>query len=191
MARLTPNKLRERLKKIKLILMDVDGILTNGLLYHFVDTSGAIVEFKGIHTHDSIALTWLADSGLKTGIISGRHSRGMEERAKMLKMTYIFQHRLDKLQVFEEICRDARARPEEALFMGDDLPDIPVLNAAGLGLTVPNACPEAKAAAQWITRRRGGDGAVREMTELVLRAQGSWTRILERHAPHKLTPMTH
>ncbi len=100
MAKLKFPKLRARARRIKIFLMDVDGIMTNGLLYHFVDTDGAIVELKGLDTQDSIALTWAADSGLKTGIISGRHSRGMEERAKMLKMTYIFQHRLDKINVF-------------------------------------------------------------------------------------------
>ncbi len=182
MAKLGLKKLRERAKRIKIFLMDVDGIMTNGILYHFVDTDGAIVELKGLDTQDSIALTWAADSGIKTGIISGRHSRGMEERAKMLKMTYIFQHRLDKIKVFEDICENARARPGEVLYMGDDLPDIPVLKAAGLAITVPNARPEVKAASHWTTRAKGGEGAVREVVELLLRAQGAWPRILKRYS---------
>ena len=181
MTKLTPARLRERAKKIKLVLFDVDGILTNGCLFHFVDTSGAIVELKGMNTIDSISLTWLASAGLKTGIISGRHSRGFEERAKMLKMTYIYQHRLDKATVFDEICENARVRADEALYMGDDLPDVPVLKAAGLAITVPNARPEVKAVSHWVTRSRGGEGAVREVAELLLKAQGAWKDVLQRY----------
>lgn len=181
MNRLTPAKLRSRAKKIRLVLFDVDGILTNGLLYHFVDTSGAIVELKGMNTQDSISLTWLAGAGMKTGIISGRHSRGVEERAKMLKMSYIYQHRLDKVKVFNEICENARLEPDEALYMGDDLPDIPVLKTAGLAITVPNARPEVKAVCHWVTRSPGGSGAVREVAELLLKAQGTWKDVLKRY----------
>lgn len=181
MPKLSAKRLHERASKAKLVLMDVDGVLTSGHLYHFVDTAGELVEFKGIHAQDSIALAWLAEAGLATGIISGRISKGMEERAKMLKMTYIYQHRLDKKNVFEEICQKAKVAPEEVVYLGDDLPDIPVIKAAGIGVAVKNARPEVKAVAGWVTSVPGGQGAVREVTEFVLRAKGLWQDVLARY----------
>ncbi|MFA6002726.1 MAG: HAD hydrolase family protein [Elusimicrobiota bacterium] len=180
MPKLTAKDLAQRLRRIRVVLMDVDGVLTDGRLYHFVDPSGALVEFKGIHAQDSIALNWLAQLGLKTGIISGRVSKGVAERMKILEMTYVYQHRLDKKTVFDEICRDAGAAPEETLFIGDDIQDLPVLRAAGVGVAVPNARPEVQAEADWITSRPGGDGAVREVAESILKAQGLWAKVLAR-----------
>ena len=96
MPRLSARVLQARLRCVRLVLMDVDGVLTDGRIFHLVDTKGALVEFKGIHAQDSIGLSWLAQSGLKTGVISGRMSQGVAERLKILKMSYVFQHRLDK-----------------------------------------------------------------------------------------------
>jgi len=170
--------LKARLRLIRVVLMDVDGVLTDGRIYHFVDTGGKLVEFKGIHAQDSIALCWLAQMGLKTGVISGRVSRGVAERMRILEMTYVYQHRLDKKAVFREVCRDAGAAPEEVLFIGDDIQDLPVLRAAGVAVAVGNARPEVLAAAHWVTRRPGGDGAVREVAEALLKAQGLWQKVL-------------
>ena len=172
--------LQARLRRVRLVLMDVDGVLTDGRIFHLVDTRGRLVEFKGIHAQDSIGLSWLAQSGLQTGVISGRMSQGVAERMKILKMTYIYQHRLDKKRVFDEICRRARAEPREALYIGDDLPDRPVLRAAGVGVAVANARPEVRRAARWVTRRSGGDGAVREVAEALLKSQGLWDKIREK-----------
>ncbi|MBI4375945.1 MAG: HAD hydrolase family protein [Elusimicrobia bacterium] len=169
-----------RAKKVRLALMDIDGVLTNGWIFHFVDTAGGLVEFKGVHAQDSIALSWLAQCGIKTGFISGRQSRGMEERLKLVKASYIYQGRLDKKNVLEEICRDAGVSADEALYMGDDLPDVPVLKSVGLAAAPANARPEVKAAAHLVTRRAGGEGAVRELVELVLKAQGHWDGLLKR-----------
>ncbi len=180
MARLPPARIKRRARDIRLILMDVDGVLTNGVLWHFVDTKGGLVELKGIHAQDSIALTWLADAGIRTGIISGRISSGIAERAKAMRMSYVYQHRLDKKDVFAEICADSGFKPSQALFVGDDLQDIPVLKAVGLAVAVPNARPEVLRAAHWVTRARGGDGAIREVAELILQAQGRWAAVLER-----------
>jgi 3-deoxy-D-manno-octulosonate 8-phosphate phosphatase (KDO 8-P phosphatase) len=170
--------LQARLRRVRLVLMDVDGVLTDGRIFHLVDTKGALVEFKGIHSQDSIGLSWLAQSGLLTGVISGRMSEGVAERLKLLKMRFVYQHRLDKKPVFDEICRDAGADPREALYIGDDLPDLPVLRAAGVGVAVANARPEVRRAAGWVTRRAGGDGAVREVAEALLKSQGLWDRVL-------------
>ncbi len=178
--RLPTAKLRERAARVKVVLMDVDGVLTDGRIYHFVDPGGELVEFKGIHSHDSIALAWLAKAGLRTGIISGRISKGIEQRVKLLDVRYVYQHRLDKKNVFEEILRDAAVSPEQTLYIGDDLPDIPVLRAAGVAVAVGDARNEVKAAAHWVTKARGGHGAVREVAELVLQTQGLWQDVLDR-----------
>ncbi|HAM35645.1 MAG TPA: 3-deoxy-D-manno-octulosonate 8-phosphate phosphatase [Elusimicrobia bacterium] len=180
MPQLTSRALRDRLRRVRIVLMDVDGVLTSGHIYHFVDTSGELVEFKGIHAQDSIALNWLAQMGLKTGVISGRISKGVAERMKILEMTYVYQHRLDKKAVVAEICRDARSSPQEVLYIGDDVPDIPVLRIAGVAVAVRNARPETRRAAHWVTRRSGGDGAVREVAETLLKTQGLWPRVLEK-----------
>ena len=179
--KLAASALTARLKKIKLIVTDVDGVLTGGTIYHFVDTAGELVEFKGIHAQDSIALAWLAESGLITGVISGRISKGTDARLRILKVTHIYQHRLDKANVFAEILKAERLSPEQALYVGDDLPDLAVMTRCGLAVAPGNARPEVKAAAHWVTKARGGDGAFREMVEALLKAQGLWDAILAKY----------
>lgn len=170
-----------RLKKIKLVLTDVDGVLTNGLIYHFVDTAGELVEFKGIHSTDSIGLAWLAESGLVTGVISGRISKGVEARLKILKVKHIYQHRLDKAAVFAEVLKNEGLKPDQVLYVGDDLPDIAVLTRAGLAVAPANARVEVKAVSHWVTKARAGDGAFREIAEALLKAQGLWDAVLGRY----------
>lgn len=176
----SPAQIRARAGKIKLVLMDVDGVFTDGVINHFVDTAGGLVEFKGVNAHDSIALAWLAEYGFKTGCISGRNSAGMHERLKMLKASYIVQGRLDKKTALAEILAQAGASADELLYVGDDIPDIPVIKLAGIGVAVANARPEVKAAADWVTAARGGEGAIREVAELLLKVQGHWPGILKK-----------
>ncbi|MDE2038750.1 MAG: HAD hydrolase family protein [Elusimicrobia bacterium] len=178
MPALSPAALRRRARDVRLFIFDIDGVLTDGLLYHIVDSAGTLIEFKGVNTQDSIALSWLPRLGLVTGCISGRDSEGMSRRLRMLHVAYVYQGRLDKRAVFDEICRKARLAPRQALYIGDDLPDIPVLSACGLAAAPANARSEVKAAAHWVTRSAGGSGAVREAAELVLRAQGLWPKVL-------------
>lgn len=170
----------QKARRAKLVLMDIDGVLTSGTIYHFVNSAGRLVEFKGINSQDSIALAWLAESGFRTGFISGRNSSGVEERLKLLNATFIYQGRLDKKNVFEEICGKASVEASQTVYIGDDLPDIPVLRLAGLSVAVGNARPEVKSWAHWVTRAKGGEGAVREVAELVLTASGLWPGILKR-----------
>src|SRR5262249_18495124 len=154
--KLSPKALEAAAKKIKLVLTDVDGVLTTGLIYHFVDPgAGELVEFKGVHTNDSIALAWLAESGFVTGVISGRQCRGIEQRMKMLKVTHIYQHRLDKAAVLAEILDTTGFTAEQTLYMGDDLPDLLVLPKVGLSVAPANARAEVKAAAKLVTKARG------------------------------------
>ncbi|MDD5656245.1 MAG: HAD hydrolase family protein [Elusimicrobia bacterium] len=178
MPRLSARALAARLRRVRVVLMDVDGVVTNGHIYHFVDTRGELVEFKGIHAQDSIALNWLAQMGLRTGVISGRLSKGVAERMKLLSMTYVYQHRLDKKAVLAEICRAAKAEPRDILYIGDDIQDLPVMRLAGVAVAVRNGRPEVRAAAHWVTAREGGDGAVREVAEALLKAQGLWQKVL-------------
>jgi 3-deoxy-D-manno-octulosonate 8-phosphate phosphatase (KDO 8-P phosphatase) len=171
----------KRLKKIRLVLTDIDGVLTGGTIYHFVDTAGELVEFKGIHAQDSIAMAWLAESGLITGVISGRVSKGTDARLRMLKVKHIYQHRLDKAAVFAEIMKTEGLVKDQVLYVGDDIPDIAVLSRAGLAAAPANSRPEAKAAAHWVTQASGGGGAFREITEELLKAQGLWNAVLAKY----------
>lgn len=173
---------KKKLKEIRLVLTDVDGVMTGGIIYHLVDPgTSELIEYKGIHSQDSIAMAWLAESGVPTGVISGRVSRGMDARLRMLKVKHIYQHRLDKVAVLREILAAEGLTAEQTLYVGDDIPDLPVLTRVGLGVAPANARPEAKAAAVWVTTRAGGDGAFREVTEELLKARGLWTAILERY----------
>ncbi|HXT01738.1 MAG TPA: HAD hydrolase family protein, partial [Elusimicrobiota bacterium] len=158
-AALTAKALEARLKKIRLVITDIDGVLTGGTIYHFVDTAGELVEFKGIHAQDSIALAWLAESGLVTGVISGRVSKGTDARLRILKVKHIYQHRLDKANVYAEILQAEGLKPDQTLYVGDDIPDLAVMRLAGLAVAPANARPEVKAAAHWVTKARGGEGA--------------------------------
>jgi YrbI family 3-deoxy-D-manno-octulosonate 8-phosphate phosphatase len=173
--------LQTRLKKIRLVLTDIDGVLTGGTIYHLVDTAGELVEFKGIHAQDSIAMAWLAESGLVTGVISGRVSKGTDARLRILKVTHIYQHRLDKANVFAEILKAEGLEPGQALYVGDDLPDLAVMTRAGVAVAPANARVEVKAAAHWVTKARGGEGAFREMTEALLKSRGLWAAVLARY----------
>lgn len=179
--KLSKAALAARLKKIRLVVTDVDGVLTGGTIYHLVDTAGELVEFKGIHAQDSIAMAWMAESGLVTGVISGRVSKGTDARLRILKVKHIYQHRLDKANVFAEILRAEGLEPAQALYVGDDLPDLAVMTRAGLAVAPANARLETKAAAHWVTKASGGNGAIRETAEALLKSQGLWTPILERY----------
>jgi len=157
--------------------MDVDGVMTDGRLFHFLDTRGRFVELKGVTSQDGIALTWLAANGIRTGVISGRASEGFRARARMLGMAYVVQGTTVKAPAFEAILRRARVAAEEAAYIGDDLTDIPPMRRAGLAVAVANARPEVKAVAHYVTRAEGGRGAVREVAERLLKAQGLWAKI--------------
>lgn len=179
--KLSPKALRAKTAKTRLVLTDVDGVLTAGTIYHFVDTEGALVEFKGINAQDSIAMAWLAESGLVTGVISGRISQGTEARLKLLKVKHVYQQRLDKTAVLAEILSAEKISADQIVYMGDDIPDLAVMSRVGLAVAPANARPEVKAAAHWVTKARGGDGALRELTEVILKSQGLWDTVLTRY----------
>ncbi len=167
--------------QIRLLLMDVDGVLTVGKLYSVPDASGNMVETKGFDTQDGIALQWLSWKGIQTGVISGRVSPATEARAQQCSMTYVYQGHIEKIPILEEILKQSGVPAAQVAFMGDDLTDIVVMNRVGLGIATANARPEVKRSARHVTENAGGQGAVREVCELLLKAQGHWDDLLKKY----------
>jgi 3-deoxy-D-manno-octulosonate 8-phosphate phosphatase (KDO 8-P phosphatase) len=167
---------------IKLLLMDVDGVMTDGKLYNVPDASGHMVETKAFDTQDGIALQWLSWKGIQTGIISGRVSPATEERCRQCHVSYIYQGHIEKIPILEEILAQSGFTPDQVAYMGDDLLDLPVLLRAGLSAAPADAAPEVRARVHWVSRARGGEGAARELVELVLRAQQKWDAVIDGYA---------
>ena len=157
----------ESARKIKLLLLDVDGILTDGRLY-FSDSGE---ESKAFHSLDGHGIKMLMRSGIPVGIITGRDSKIVTKRAAELGIDILYQGREDKIDVLREIMADTGIAASTVAYAGDDLPDLPVLQAVGLSFSVPGAHFEVKAAVTAITTRSGGEGAVREITDFLLAAQ--------------------
>lgn len=173
--------LRERAARVKLFLMDVDGVLTTGQLLFIPTTDGQVLETKPFDSQDGLALQWLSWHKIATGVISGRVSAATELRARTAGMAYVYQGHLEKIPILEEIQAKSGIALEEMAFMGDDLTDVVVMRRVGLALAPSNARPEVKRAAHYVTEAAGGSGAVREVGELLLEAQGHWGAILRKY----------
>jgi 3-deoxy-D-manno-octulosonate 8-phosphate phosphatase (KDO 8-P phosphatase) len=167
--------------KIKLLLMDVDGVMTDGKLYNVPDPAGRMVETKGFDTQDGIALQWLSWHGIQTGLISGRLSPATEERARQCNFTYIYQGHIEKIPILEEILQHSGFTREQVAYIGDDLTDVVIMRRVALGIAPSNARSEVKQCAHWVTEAAGGRGAVREVCELLLKAQGRWEGLLKKY----------
>ena len=141
---------------------------------------GTALELKGFDAHDGQGLTIAAQAGIRTGVITGRKSPAMRQRARENKMEFIYEGEAVKIPVYEEILRNTGVREEEVAYVGDDLPDLPVMRRVGLAIAVANASPEVKRMAHYVTRAGGGRGAVREAVELILKAQGKWDVMISR-----------
>ena len=177
-ATITP-RLRSHLKRIKLLLCDVDGVLTDGTVF-----IGAAGEFKAFNIRDGLGLVLLRRAGLKTGWVSARPSAATKRRARELKIDFLVEQndRTGKVAAVESLLAQTRLRWEEVCFVGDDIVDLGPLRRAGVAVAVANAVPEAKAAAHLVTRADGGRGAVREIVELILKAQGKWNSFVEHYS---------
>ncbi|HKW25179.1 MAG TPA: HAD hydrolase family protein [Terriglobales bacterium] len=194
----------ERARKIKLLLFDVDGVLTDGTIWLFPAPAGvqlstqqharkqggeggfgfvsqSMVEAKGFHAHDGTAISLARLAGIKTGLITKRISETVALRARDLKLDHAYQGIQDKLTVFEEILAKESLRPEQAAYVGDDVIDLPVMRNCGLGVAVANARAEVKDEAHYITEHRGGDGALRDVVEYILKAQGKWEEVVREY----------
>ena len=154
--------------------MDVDGVLTDGRIYLYARPDGTAHEMKVFNAYDGAGLKLAKKGGLRTGIITGRNCAATTRRAREVGMDFVYQNRQEKLPAYEELLKRARVKSSEVAYVGDDLPDLPVLRRVGLAIAVANAAPEVKVVAHYVTRRRGGEGAVREVIELLLKAQGKW-----------------
>lgn len=161
--------------------MDVDGVLTDGRLYNVPDAAGNMVESKGFDSQDGIALQWCNWYGIKTGVISGRVSPATEVRARQCKMAYVYQGHIEKIPILQEILEDCRTEPSRVAYIGDDLTDIVIMRRVGLGIATANARDEVKRSAHMTTQAVGGSGAVREVVEMILKAQGKWDEILRKY----------
>jgi 3-deoxy-D-manno-octulosonate 8-phosphate phosphatase (KDO 8-P phosphatase) len=173
--------IRERAARVELLLMDVDGVLTNGKLYNVPDATGNMVESKGFDSQDGIALQWLSWKGIGTGVISGRISPATETRARQCKMRYVYQGHIEKIPILKEIVADCKLVPEQIAYIGDDLTDIVIMRRVGFAIAPANARPEVRRVAHFITKACGGNGVAREAAELILDARGYWIDILKHY----------
>jgi len=172
------NILVEKAKKIKLVLTDVDGVLTDASMNFFATPDGHVVEVKKFCAYDSIAFHMLRDFGIRTGIITGGNARATEFRAKTLGMDFLYYNFITKLPPLEDILMKTNLREDQVAFIGDDLIDLPVLTRVGLACCVSNAREEVKKVCHYITKAPSGAGAFREVTELVLKSQDFWGEVL-------------
>ena len=166
---------------IKVLLMDVDGVLTDGHLYLIQGADGKLVETKGFDSQDGIGLRWLQWFNIRTGVISGRESPATAERASQVGMTWVFQGHIEKIPLFERVCAEGNVKPEQVAYVGDDLTDVVIMRRAGLSFATANARTEVKRSAMAVTAAAGGSGAVREVIELLLKAQGHWDGLLKKY----------
>ncbi|MGR8940254.1 MAG: 3-deoxy-manno-octulosonate-8-phosphatase KdsC [Gammaproteobacteria bacterium] len=164
----------EKAKQIKLLILDVDGVLTDGRL--FFDFFGN--EYKSFHSRDGHGIKLLKRTGVDIAIISGRKSKSVAIRMKMLGIEYVYQGHENKRQAFEELLAKTGHTQEQAAYVGDDLLDLPLMVKAGLAVAVNDAHPDVKARAHWCTTLSGGRGAVREVCDLIMQAQGNYEAIL-------------
>jgi 3-deoxy-D-manno-octulosonate 8-phosphate phosphatase (KDO 8-P phosphatase) len=163
-----------RARGIKLAVFDVDGVMTSGAL--FLGDDGQ--EYKAFNSLDGHGLKMLRTSGVQLAIITGRRSNVVEHRSRNLGIAHVFQGVEDKLEAYRRLLELTGVEPEAVAYMGDDVIDLPVMIRAGLAATVPAAPDDVKRHAHWVSTREGGAGAVRELCEFILRAQGSWDKLL-------------
>lgn len=168
-------KLKNKFKKIKVLILDVDGVLTNGKIN--IGDDGQEIKFFDVK--DGFAIALFRKAGFKTAILSARYSKSVDVRAKDLKIDKVCQSAYPKINEFYKILEHFNVIADEACFMGDDLPDICVFNKVGLAIAVNNASKEAKKYAHYITKNNGGDGAVREVIQMILQSNGKWNKIIK------------
>jgi 3-deoxy-D-manno-octulosonate 8-phosphate phosphatase (KDO 8-P phosphatase) len=172
--------LKKRAANITLLLMDVDGTMTDGSVTLLSQTDGTALEIKTFDAHDGQGLTLAHTAGLRTGCITGRESAALLRRAHEMKMEFIYMKQPLKMPAYEEILQKAGVVDSAVAYVGDDLPDIPLMRRAGLAIAVGNAVPEVKKAAHYTTQAHPGHGAIREAVELVLRSKGIWEAMIDK-----------
>ena len=172
--------LKKRASQITLVLMDVDGTMTDGSVTLLSQSDGTALEIKTFDAHDGQGLTLAQTAGLRTGCITGRESAALLRRAHEMKMEFIYMKQAVKMPAYEEIVQKAGVSDPAVAFIGDDLPDIPLLRRVGLAVAVGDAVPEVKEAAHYTTKALAGHGAVREAIELILKSKGIWEAMIDK-----------
>lgn len=167
----------EKLKKINMLMLDVDGVMTDGRI--IMDSEGR--ELKNFNVRDGHGLVMIQRHGLQVAILTGRTSSVVDHRARDLKITEVYQGALNKKEIFVNILAKNSLKPEEIAYIGDDIVDIPVLKMVGFAVAVADAHETVKKCVDHITVNRGGQGAVREVCEMLLIAQGHWSQVANRY----------
>ncbi len=170
-----PNSIEHRASRIKLLLMDCDGVLTDGRLWLTEDGG----EQKTFNTHDGLGLSLLHRAGLRSGIITGRSSQSVTRRAEELGIEFVRQGDADKLAAFNSVLQLADVDENEVAYIGDDLPDIPLMQRSQFAVAVADAVEETRSVAHYVTQAEGGRGAVREVIEIILKSQGRWQELVD------------
>ena len=169
--------IERRTSHIKLLLMDCDGVLTDGRLWLLENGD----EHKSFNTHDGLGLSLLHRAGVKSGIITGRSSTAVTRRAAELEIEFVRQGDPNKIEAFEQVLQQAGVDEDEVCFVGDDLTDIPIMRRVEFAVAVADAVEETRSVAHYITRAAGGQGAVREVVEIILKSQGRWNDLVNEY----------
>ena len=168
--------IEERAKKIKLLILDVDGVLTDGRIIY--DNFGD--ELKCFNVQDGFGMMLFYRAGIKSVIITAKKTRIVKRRACDMHVAAVYSNH-EKLKTYRKVLKRFRVKDEEVCFMGDDLLDLPIIKRAGLAVAPPNAVEDVKKSAHYITQRQGGKGAVREVIEIILKSQGLWDRVISKY----------
>lgn len=175
-----PPALAKRAKQIKVLLMDVDGTITDGSVTLLSQPDGTALEIKTFDAHDGQGLSLAHTAGLRTGVITGRESPALRRRCHELNIEFVYEKQPHKIAAYEEILKKSGARESEVAYLGDDLPDLTVMRRVGLAVAVGNAAVEVKRAAHHTTQANGGKGAARETVELILKSKGIWEEMIDK-----------
>jgi 3-deoxy-D-manno-octulosonate 8-phosphate phosphatase (KDO 8-P phosphatase) len=177
---IVPSAIAKRAKQIKVLLMDVDGTLTDGSVTLLSQLDGSALEIKTFDAHDGQGLSLAHTAGLRTGVITGRESPALRRRCRELNIEFVYEKQPHKIEAYEEILKKTGARESEVAFLGDDLPDLTVMRRVGLAVAVGDAAMEVKRAAHFTTKAVGGKGAARETVELILKSKGMWDQMIDK-----------
>jgi 3-deoxy-D-manno-octulosonate 8-phosphate phosphatase (KDO 8-P phosphatase) len=172
--------LKKRAAQIKVLLMDVDGTMTDGGVTLLSQPDGTALEIKTFDAHDGQGLTLAHTAGIRTGCITGRESPSLLRRANEMKMEFVYMKQPTKIPAYEEILRKAGVPDSAVAYVGDDLPDIPLMRRVGLAVAVRDAVPEVKHAAHFTTKSLAGHGAIRDAVEFILKSKGIWEEMIDK-----------
>ena len=175
-----PTALKKRAAKIKVVLMDVDGTITNGSVTLLSQPDGSALEIKTFDAHDGQGLTLGRTAGLRMGVITGRESPALRRRMRELNVEFVYEKQPHKIAAYEDILKKTAVTEDQVAYLGDDLPDLTVMRRVGLAVAVGDAAEEVKQAAHYVTQRDGGKGAARELVELILKSKGIWGQMIDK-----------